>query len=157
MGERNKFIEFDLESTPLQIFTNSEIGSGDFMWVRFANSQKAGKIGLQLAFDSKLTYNIGKCENKEIPAEKLGTDRNRIWTIKKVGTKVILYCNGELIVELETEASKNEDCRILWAIDFAGIKFHDGSNDGLRKDTASDYFRRYKAGKSKMEKCLISK
>ena len=122
------------------------------MWVQFADSQQVGKVGLQLTFDSRLTYNIGRCEKKNISMEKLGPDNNRIWTIEKVGTRVILYCNGEQIVDIETKTSTKKNCTILWAVDFAGIRFYDGSKYGFRKDTASDYFRRYKAGKSKMEK-----
>ena len=34
-GVRNTDIEFDLESTPLQILTDSRVGSGELLWVRF--------------------------------------------------------------------------------------------------------------------------
>ena len=67
-GERNQFIEFDLESTPLQVFTNSIIGSGDMMWIQFANLNKDGIVGFVVKFDSNPFFNIGQCvENVQIP------------------------------------------------------------------------------------------
>ena len=111
-----------------------------------------GKVGFQLAFNAKLTYNFGHCTSNEVLLYQRGTDRNRVWTIKKDGTRLKLYCNKAEIVDFDTGSSNEENCRKLWAVDFAGIRFFDGSKDGKLKDTASDYFRQYKAGKCKVGK-----
>ena len=147
-GERNQFIEFDIESTPLQVFTNSEIGSGDVMWVQFANIQETGIVGFVVKFDSNPFYSIGQClENVRIPLNQLGTDKDRIWTIEKdSNTRVKLYCNGAEIADIDTQASDKPKCGQFWAVDFAGIRFIAGTHDDHLKDTASDFFRKYKPG-----------
>ena len=149
-GERNQFIEFDIESAPLQVFTNSEIGSGDVIWIQFADSNKAGYVGFVVKFGSNPFYSIGYCvENVQIPLSQLGTDKNLIWTIEKdSNTRLKLYCNGAEIADIDTQASSSESCRRLWADDFTGMRFIDGTiiNQNLPKDTASDFYRKYKPG-----------
>ena len=84
-----------------------------------------------------------------IPLNQLGTDKNRIWTIEKdSNTRVKLYCNGEEIADFDTKASESDKpkCGQVWAVDFAGMKFIDGTNNSQLKDTASDFFRKYKPG-----------
>ena len=118
------------------------------IWVQFGYSDN-GVVGLQVKFNKKTYYTIGiHCDQGEIPLEKLGADRNRIWTIEKDGTRVKLSCNGVEIVDLETGLSNEEECKDRWVDDFPGMRFIDGSDEDKAKDTASDYFRPYKAGMS---------
>ena len=147
-GERNQYIEFDLESTPLQVFTDSEIGSEDSVWIQFANTNKAAVVGFVVKFNSNPYYSIGYCvANVQIPFNKLGADKNRIWTIEKdSNTRVKLYCNGAQIADIDTQASMSAECRQLWAVDFAGMRFIDGTDNDKDKDTASDFFTEYKIG-----------
>ena len=118
------------------------------MWVQFGNSD-GDFVGLHVGFSKRLPYNVGKCGQGEIQAEKLGTDRNRIWTIEKVESRVMLSCNGVEIVDIKTRDSENKACRSRWAVDFARMKFVDNSETDKpkAKDTASDYFRQYITGK----------
>ena len=146
-GERNQLIDFDLESTPLQVLTDSEIGSGDLMWVQFldssADENKGG--GISLYFDSQPTYYLGYCESKvHIPVNKLGTAKNRTWTIKKENTRMKLYCNGVEIFDIETQTSTKSECRARWSFDCAKIRF---ASTTYGTDTASDFYRKYISGK----------
>ena len=146
-GERNQLIEFDLESTPLQVFTNSEIGSGDLMWVQFLDSSADGNKGggISLYFDSPPKYDLGYCETRvEIPVDKLGTDKNRIWTIKKENTRMKLLCNRVEIFDIETQTSTEAVCKTRWSFDCAKMRFA-STNEGA--DTASDFYRKYIPGK----------
>ena len=117
------------------------------MWIQFANTNKAGVVGLRLLvrFNSNPFYDIGYCVAKvQIPLNQLGADKNRIWTIEKdSNTRVKLYCNGAQIADIDTQASTSAECTQLWAVDFAGMRFIEGSHS---KDTASDFFREYKPG-----------
>ena len=116
------------------------------MWVQFGYTD-GGVVGFQVRFNDALVYGIGQCgQFRTIPKEKLGTDRNRIWTIEKEDPRVKLSCNGVQIIDMQT-ASENEECKNHWAVDFVKMRFIDdsGGESGL-KDTASDYVRPYKAG-----------
>ena len=115
------------------------------MWVQFGNSNN-GVVGLNVKFYDNPAYAIGRCEQGEITAEKLGTDRNRIWTVEKEGSRVKLSCNGKEIVDLETGTSDVKECKDRWVDDFPGMRFIDDSGGSGLKDTASDYFRQHRAG-----------
>ena len=146
-GERNEYIDLDLESTPLQVLTDSEIGSGELLWVQFADlSKSSGKGGgISLYFEYQPKYDLGYCESRvHIPVNKLGTDKIRIWTIKKENTRMKLYCNGVEIFDIETQTSTKSDCRTHWLFDCAKMRFA-STNEGA--DTASDFYRKYKSGK----------
>ena len=147
-GERNQFVEFDLESTPLQVFTNSEIGSGDLMWVQFfdANESSGKGGGITLYFDSQPKYDLGYCVARvDVPVNKLGTDKNRIWTIKKENTRMKLVCNGVEIFDIETQTSTKSECRTRWSFDCAKMRF---ASTHAGTDTASDFYRKYISGKT---------
>ena len=116
------------------------------MWVQFGYSHN-GVVGLHVKFGKNPTYTIGSnCAKGGIPVERLGTDRNRTWTIEKDGTRVKLSCNGVKIVDIETGNSDVEECKGRWVDDFPGMRFIDGSDENKPNDTASEYFRPFKAG-----------
>ena len=144
-GERGQKIEFDINSTPLQLYTDSEIGSGDVLWVQFTQSYSGIVVGISVKFDSEPGYHIGKCvtERIEIPKNKLGENKNRIWMIEKK-TRLKLSCNGVEIFNYDTESSEIWQCRARWSKDYDSFRFRD--DDIYRKDTASDLYREYTAG-----------
>ena len=117
------------------------------MWVQFADisesSDKGG--GISIYFDSQPKYDLGYCESRvHIPVDKLGTDKNRIWTIKKENTRMKLFCNGVEIFDIETQTSNRSDCKSYWSFDSAKIRFR-STNTGT--DKASDFYREYQPGK----------
>ena len=150
-GERGREIKFNINSTPLQLYTDSEIGGGDVMWVRFTQSNSGIFAGISVKFDSRPSYHIGKCvkERKGIPKNKLGENKNRIWTIEKQETRLKLFCNGVEIFNHDTQTSSNELCRTHWSSDLDSFRFRDG--DIGKKDTASDLYRQHITGN-----CLLS-
>ena len=149
--ERSQNIQFDINSTPLQIYTDSEIGSGDIMWVQFLTDSENG-AGISVRFDETPNYHIGGCTTNrpKIQLDKLGEDNDRIWTIEKHGTRLKLLCNGVEIFDYDTQTSNENDCKNRWSIDFTRMRFADYTgttiNDGL-KDTASDLYRKQTTGK----------
>ena len=148
-GERGQKIEFDINSTPLQLYTDSEIGSGDVMWVQFTQSNSEMVVGISVKFDSEPSYHIGKCvtERTEIPKNKLGENKNRNWTIEKKGRRLKLSCNGVEIFNYDTESSEIWQCRARWSKDYDSFRFRD-DDDITKKDTASDLYREYTTGNS---------
>ena len=145
-GERGRDIDFDINSTPLQLYTDSEIGSGDVMWVLFTQTSSVKQAGISVIFDSDPDYHIGICVSvrTNIPKNKLGDDKNRIWTIEKHDTKLKLLCNGVEIFNHDTQTSDVERCESRWSRDYDSFRF----NDDEIKDTASDLYREYTTGNS---------
>ena len=150
-GERNQAIKFDINSTQLQVYTDSEIGSGDVMWLRFieSNSGKGALAGISVRFDSTPNYHIGTCvsDREDIPTNKIGESNHRIWTIVKNGSKVKLACNGVEIFHYDTQTSSDNNCKERWSLDFDTLKFVDNTANDGKKDIASDLFREHTDGK----------
>ena len=143
-GERNQDINFNIRSTPLQIHTDSDIGSGDRMWTRFFDPDGGGR-GIFLPLYSSPYYDIGFCQDDiEIPLDKLGTNKNRIWTIELDSSRVKLSCNGIQIFDYDPQLSDSQECREKWSLGASILKF--GKNT-WEEDTASDFYREYITGK----------
>ena len=153
-GERNTKIQFDINSNPLQVFTNSEIGSVDLMWTRFITHSGKG-TGLSVLFESIPSYYIGSCgsERINIPLNKLGTDNHRVWTIKRENSAVKLFCNGVDIFHYDTKTSNEKSCEDAWSLDFAVLKFPNNTASNGNEDNASDSYRRYTTGKGVLLTC----
>ena len=143
-GTRNTNIDFDLESHPLQVQTDSVFGNGDLLWVRFVKLNFDDGPGINIKFNDPPTYTIGWCSN--ITNDKFtlpGADKHKIWTISKQNGKLQLNGNGVELFDFNFKESEL-DCRTKWAWDFAYIKFM--SKDSST-DTASDMFRQFTKGK----------
>ena len=135
-------INFDLENSPIQIRTNSHIGSGAKIKLLFFNEQGDSAGGFTLQLKSTPRYFIDGCTEVwvEIPI-KLPQDLDRKWTLilsrAKNGIKrVELHCNN---VEILNVVSSDTTCtdidwKTAWSKDVEKIKFS-------HKDGASDYYR----------------
>ena len=113
------------------------------MWVQFLESDKTNGAGISITFYPEPIYNLGFCETEKIPQSKLGTDKNRIWTIKKDNTRLKLTCNGEQIFDIDTQLSTQEDCKTRWKFNFEFLRFPEQIK---QVDTASHFFRQYDTG-----------
>ena len=136
-GTRNKNIDFDIESSPLQIRTHSPIGSGEVLWVRFLVLTTGP--GLRISDKDLPEYEIGYCTGR-VKFTMPGVDKARVWTFTKTAETLQLLCDGETIFDFNyAESSSSDDqCRNRWSSNFAQITFQ---SKRLIKDTASDSFR----------------
>ena len=138
--QRNVKIEWDLESTPLEIRTNSVLGSNDVVDVVLysAEGEYAGTVALY--FTSTLQYLLGWCSTSwtNLPVTPPSAT-DKVWRItltRTAGVRLVIHCNDvEVLNTLLSEAT----CRSGWSTywnyrDVTKIKF-DSS------DTASDYYR----------------
>ena len=129
------------------MLTDSEIGSGDLLWVQFFSSNDESKAaGFSISFGSTPKYSLGYCEiNKSIDREMFRLNSHKVWTIRKENTRVMLKCNGVQIFEIDTSLSAGENCEKKWSMKFDSMRFYaDGEKSA---DTASDFFRAYTSGK----------
>ncbi|XP_063678964.1 uncharacterized protein LOC134814712 [Bolinopsis microptera] len=137
--EREVQIEWDLESTPLEIKTNSGLRSGEAVKVRFYSSiiDYAGLV--QLYFDSTPQYNLGYCNtpymnlhvNPPSPTDKVW----RITLTRTAGVRLVIHCNEvEVLNILISQATCSDSSwSTYWNRDVTKIKF-------FSSDSASDYY-----------------
>ena len=155
VGARNNRILFDLESTPLQIQTNSTIGSDEIVRVKFNRRDLAGPA-IQIKFQDPLIYTIGRCEGsvKNIPFSPPSVDTHRVWTFSKQNNRVRLLCNGVQIYDFNFSESSLEECWSQWSADFVYIKFMHVDGEPNDSDTASDFYRELPNSKLFLKLCF---
>ena len=134
------------------MFSDSEVGSKDLMWIDFADVNKTAAISFNVYLAPKPIYHLETCmRDTNIPLDKLGKDKNRVWTLEKESSRVRLSCNSIEIFDFDTQTSAGYDdnCRALWAPKFAVVIFKDdiGGNGRRAIDTASDLYRKLPKGK----------
>ena len=138
-------VDYNLESSPLEVKTNSEPASTDQTKVSFYTAEESYIGEIRIKLESTPQYRITNCmsESKNFKST-LPTAADKIWRItvtKSTDVRVQIHCNE---VEVFNEVMSDEKCsedewRNRWTIDMdiEKIKF-------LPRDTASDYYRPYK-------------
>ena len=83
-GERDVHFNYDLETYPLQILTNSAVGSGDKVYINYYSTDNVA-TGIVLTFADPPQYQIGYCSNGYsyftdgvIPKEQVGAKAAQI-------------------------------------------------------------------------------
>ena len=137
----NKFLEWDLESTPLEIRTNSMLGSNDRVRVIFysAEGEHAGQVSLY--FRSTLQYDLNWCSSSSynLPvAPPSATDK--VWRItltRTAGVRLVIHCNEVEVLDMllsDATCSDSDHWSTVWSRDVTKIEFHSD-------DKASDYYK----------------
>ena len=138
--QRDVQINYDLENSPLQIRTNSEIGSNEKVRVWFFNAQDEPAGGVILIFSSPPQYKLGWCNTSytDFPTT-LPSETDKVWTITLTRSSgapsLVIHCNNKevLNVMLSDSTCSSSDWRDYWSKDVEKIKF--------LSHTASDYYR----------------
>eukprot|EP00116_Pleurobrachia_bachei_P008664 sb/3468926/ len=132
----NALIPWDLEGTPLQIKTNSTLGSDERIWVLMYDKDSSSIGGVAVQFSSPIKYGINYCitNQPDLPVQP-PVEVEKIWTITKTKTALIVTCNNVEVVNYLFADSPLDSCVTRWGGDLVnGIKF---VNDF---DTASDFY-----------------
>ena len=144
-GARNTNIDFDIESTPLQIQTDSVLGSGDVMWIRFVELNSDTGPGITIKFSDPAYYAIGRCGDETFTLP--GTEKYRVWTFTKQDNTLQLLCNGVEIYSLNyLESGASDECKTMWSKDFGRMIFSSSSAENGLVDNASDFYRQLGTG-----------
>ena len=141
-------IEHDLESTPLEIKTDSELGSGDRVDLEFFDSDGDQAGGLALYISSPLKYHIPYCMSGYAEFDTTPpSDKDKVWRVtidRKSSTLVylLIHCNNELVLDRGISSSRCDGSYdyTIWGREIDQIAF-------FVTDTASDAYRPYKPGK----------
>ena len=140
-------IDFDLEKTPLEIKTDSHVGSGtDFQLNFFSNSEeKLG--GIRIRLNITPLYRILEC-SRDQPGNSttLSSDSSNIWriTLKRmiIETRVTIHCNNEEVLNVvlsNTVCDRVTNWGTTWGTHVTKIKFS-STHD------VTDYYRAYTPG-----------
>ena len=134
--EREKMILHDLETTPLQIKTDSIAGSNDRMYLALYSAEYLGTVRLQ--FGSPLKFWINFC-NKNMSISMADhsilrpSNGNKVWQLTQLsGHGIEVQCNGVKVLEILQPDKMCTSVKKIW---FFGI------------DTASDAYRPARPGK----------
>ena len=137
--QRDVSLEWDLESKPLEIKTNSVLGSYDRVRVIFysAEGENAGQV--LLYFLSTLKYDLSWCSwsyNNLPVAPPSATDK--VWRItltRTAGVRLVIHCNDvEVLNTLLSQECRYTIWSTVWNRDVKKISFRSD-------DTASVYYR----------------
>ena len=134
-------IYYDLENSPLQIKTDSEVGRNERVIVSFySGSSWTG--GVYLFFSSPPQYQLPRCSSSytNFPTD-LPSETEKVWTITKSKVsdeiRVIIHCHDKEVLNVvlsDTTCSKSSWSE-RWSRDVDEIGFSPSW------DTASDYYR----------------
>ena len=137
--KNNLKIDYDLENSPLQIKTNSEVGSDEKVKVRYYDDKGGYAGGITLSFKSYPVYDLWTCSsNNGFPAE-LPTETDKIWTLSLTRTssvKLVIHCNDKEVVKvvLSDTTCGDPSWSTYWSRDVGKIQF-------ANANTAADYYR----------------
>ena len=134
MGQRIK-LDIPLETSPLQIKTDSVIGSDERIVIRLIFDDDADSwTYFSIKFSSPPSYRFHKCmEDSTVKYFLFDWPPmiNKVWTIKKTTSAITILCNGGVVLYF---ALSENNCDSIWRENVARILFAD-------TDSASDYFR----------------
>ena len=132
------FIDYDLETYPLQIKTDSVVGSNVQIAVLLYTVDNTYISTIQLYFSNTIEYHISDCSSwttlTNVPEEQ-----NKVWTLTKTTTSLTIHCNDVEVLNYVFSVSSDSDCVSKYSQDVEKIWFHSS-------DTASDWYRKKPTG-----------
>ena len=126
--------EIDLMTTPLEIKTDSAIGSNDLMYVRLLDAETKTAMIVQIRFEEPIKYQLVHCMASKQPLSNVPTEQDKVWKIIRTLDRVKIECNGVVLTDFNI-ASCTDDSKWFYERKIAKVTF------GL-DDTASDVFRK---------------
>ena len=137
--QRQVSIEWDLESTPLMVRTNSVLGSDERVDVVLfsAEGELAGEVNL--SFTSTLRYHLDGCTYWTYLPVTPPSANDKVWRFtvtKTAGVRLVIHCNDVEVLDmlLSDATCSNGGLNTYWSRDVTKIQFS-------FVDTASDFYR----------------
>ena len=149
--------EIDLETIPLEIKTDSTIGSGDQVYVSFYTSWRGYLAEFRIRFDSTPQYYIHPCTTWTNFPDSLPTEEEKVWRItrnRNSGIRLLIHCNNVEVLNIlmsDSTCSFYSSWSTYWSETVGSIRFQP------ILDTASDFYRAGKSGKTVYTNTTIDK
>ena len=138
--QRNVYKNYDLENAPLQIRTDSVVGSGDELSVSFLNGEENEAGRVVLFFEPTPKYHLIWCtaSNTDFPTD-LPSETVKIWKVtlsKTSNVRLQIKCNNKEVLNLVLSDATcfSGEWSTYWGRDVEQLMFRSS-------DTASDYYR----------------
>ncbi|XP_063687398.1 CUB and sushi domain-containing protein 3-like [Bolinopsis microptera] len=149
-GITSEPIPFPLESTSLEIRTDSRLGSYSAVWVYFYDTSERPSGGVAILFlSTKYQYWLYYCSSSRIDFPvTLPSTTDKIWRItltRSSGVRVVIHCNNEEVGNVLLSDTLCSDSTLegtwgdYWNRETEYIKFE--------RNEASDYYREAKTDK----------
>ena len=117
------------------------VGSKELIWVQFISLHR--EPGIRVFFAEPVRYSIGKCIFN-VPFTMPDNSVDKVWTLRKKDGSLQLLCNGGEIFDLNYK-EHSDSCKMNWSPNMARVRF---SSSDTASDTASDFFRQFRNGKT---------
>ena len=146
-------INYDLENSPLQIRTDSDVGSKEKVRVWFYTAQKSVVGGVRIFFSNPPKYKLVHCTSPTNFPTSLPSENDKVWTTtltRSSGPRVVIHCNDKEVLNVvltDTVCNDSEsDWSAKWSKKVEMIYFHPVHN------TAADFYRpgKYKCKRVKV-------
>ena len=137
-------IDHDLEKSPLQIKTDSALGSDHVTVVTFYTAEEDVAGVFSIRFKSPPTYRFLYCMNEHTNfPTALPSDAIKVWTFTRTAAadsfRVVIHCNDKEVFNMKISDTLCDnagwDWRIYWTSDVEKILF------SKAYDTAADFYR----------------
>ena len=138
--EKNVVIPWDLEALSLQLKTDSSLGSNERIDVQmYKDSSYISNV--EMYFSSPMQYWIQFCTNAiDLPVQP-PVEVDKIWTIIKTETAIIVTCNGVEVLNYLFADSSYSDCVPKWGGDVVEriiFQIHDSASNFYRAGRGLD-------------------
>ena len=148
-------LSLDLEETPLEIKTDSALGSEDQLAVWFYTSQDEPVGRVLIHFTSTPQYTLWECVSKADFPTSLPIAVEKTWRItlnRSSGVRLQIRCNGEDVLDFlmsdETCGKPQNDWKHDWGDDWSIAWSRDVEKIFFPNwDSASDYFKYHQPSK----------
>ena len=125
---RGEIVEFDLETTPLYIKTDSAIGSGEEGKVGLYTATGAAVGGVMISFSSTPRYALWYCVSWRNFPSGLPSETDKVWKItlsRTSGIRLVIHCNfvEVLNVLLGSSMCSNSGWNNYWGKEVDKIEF----------------------------------
>ena len=141
--QRGVLVNHDLENSPLQIRTDSVVGSDErvVLYLHTAEEVNRNAGGVELRLTSPPRYYLRYCTSNsaDLPTD-LPTETDKIWTIilsRTSDVRLTIYCNNKEVLNVLMSAAtcSDNEWSEMWSRDVGKIEFIS------THDTSSDFYR----------------
>jgi len=135
------YIPADMETSYLHVRTYSTVASGNSISVWYYDEDKMYAGGITIRFTSPVKYALVTCQLYYTPfPTSPPAEDTKHWVIQKHGYRTVIFCNGELVLNITVSSDKCDDpeyadtWETYWRREVDVIRFDPNGN------TATDSF-----------------
>ena len=138
------WLAYQLDSSPIQVATNSTVGSQDVIHLHFRKNNDLAAGTIEIKFSDPPAFSVGYCL-KDWHRFLMPDAVSHVWTISKTfgngsesntkANSVVIHCDNIVVTEFVfSEASNSSKCEAVWSRGSQKMRFSD-------EDTASREYR----------------